>query len=106
MSFIHLEKSVVTLHFKEMLEDGHFGGPLTLVGLGALLVGPKLLSSLSTTTPPATQTQGKAASSYRPGMSLSEWVAQAKQQQEAGNQSNHQALSWASHSQSSDRRVA
>ena len=44
MSFIHLDKSIITFHFKEILEDGHLGGPLTLVGLGALLLGPKLLS--------------------------------------------------------------
>lgn len=106
MSFIHLEKSVVTLHFKEMLEDGHFGGPLTLVGLGALLVGPKLLSNLTVTATSATPTKGKATSTYRPGMSLSEWVAQAKQQQEAGNRANHQTISMADHSTASNRRVA
>ncbi len=71
MSFIHLDKSIVTFHFKEILEDGHLGGPLTLVSLGALLLGPKLLS----------QPQSRSSSPYRPGVSLSEWVKQQQASQ-------------------------
>lgn len=105
MTLIHIHKSVVTFHFKEILEDGHLGGPLTLVGLGALLVGPKLLSSL-TSTASANPTQTKATSSYRPGISLSEWVANAKQQQEQGNQSIERPPSLADRTQQNNRRVA
>ena len=101
MTFIHLNKSIVTFHFKEILEDGHLGGPLTLVGLGALLVGPKLLSNLS--TPTTTPSKGN---SYRPGMSLSEWVAHAKQKQEQGSQSTMQPTSLTDRTQQQDRRVA
>ena len=103
MTLIHIHKSVVTFHFKEILEDGHLGGPLTLVGLGALLVGPKLLSSL-TSTASANPTQTKATSSYRPGISLSEWVANAKQEQ--ANQSVEQPTSLADRTQQNNRRVA
>ncbi|MBE7383342.1 MAG: hypothetical protein F6J95_018235 [Leptolyngbya sp. SIO1E4] len=83
MSLIHLDKSVITFHFKEILEDGHLGGPLTLVGLGALILGPKLLSSLTESVGPATNASVKSGSPYRPQMSLSDWVANAMQQQKA-----------------------
>ena len=81
MSFIHLDKSIITFHFKEILEDGHWGGPLTLFGLGALVIGPKLLASSSTTRRPTAQKQRVSSSPYQPHMSLSAWVAtQAAQQ--------------------------
>lgn len=81
MSLIHFDKSVLTFHFKEILEDGHMGGPLTLIGLSALIVGPKLLSNLAKTSSPKTKMGVKPDSPYRPYMSLSEWVASAKKQQ-------------------------
>jgi hypothetical protein len=93
MSFIHLDKSVITFHVKEILEDGHLGGPLTLVGLGALLLGPKLLI----------KAQRQSTSPYRPGVSLSEWV---KQQQTSGQAEERPALSLASNPQDSDRLAA
>lgn len=83
MSLIHLDKSVITFHFKEILEDGHLGGPLTLVSLGALLLGPKLLS----------KAHSRSASPYRPGMSLSEWVQQ--KQMSAGHTDARPTLSVA-----------
>ncbi|MEO1146809.1 MAG: hypothetical protein AAFY26_14580 [Cyanobacteria bacterium J06638_22] len=105
MTFIHLNKSIVTFHFKEILEDGHLGGPLTLVGLGALLVGPKLLSNLTSTTT-TTPSKGKTTFPYRPGMSLSEWVAHAKQRQEQASQSTMQPTSLTDRTQQQSRRVA
>lgn len=81
MSLIHFDKSVLTFHFKEILEDGHMGGPLTIIGLSALIVGPKLLSNLATTSRPMTKAQVRPRSSYRPYMSLAEWVAEARKQQ-------------------------
>jgi hypothetical protein len=65
MSFIHLDKSIVTFHFKEILEDGHLGSPLTLIGLGALLLSTKLSASAS-----------RSSSPYPSGISLSQWVRQ------------------------------
>jgi hypothetical protein len=93
MSFIHLDKSVITFHFKEILEDGHLGGPLTLMSLGALLLGPKLLSQ-----PPS-----KSKSPYRPGVSLSEWV---KQQQASKQVEGRPSLSLASNYDDSDQLAA
>ena len=81
MSFIHLDKSIITFHFKEILEDGHLGGPLTLFGLGALVIGPKLLAGGSTVRRSTVQKRRVSNSPYRPHMSLSTWVAtQAAQQ--------------------------
>lgn len=94
MSFIHLDKSIVTFHFREILEDGHLGGPLTLVGLGALLLGPKLLA----------KSPDKSASPYRPGISLTEWVKQ--QQASATHAHDNPPLSMADHRQENDRLAA
>ena len=82
MSLIHLDKSLITFHFKEILEDGYIRSPFALIGLSALIFGPKLLSNLAKASSPAAKTRGKSSSPYRPHMSLSEWVANAKQQQE------------------------
>jgi hypothetical protein len=81
MSLIHLEKSVLTLHFKEILEDGHVGSPLALVGLSALIVAPKLLSNLTKPPRRAQRAPFQSGSPYRPYMGLSAWVAAAQKQQ-------------------------
>jgi hypothetical protein len=39
MSVIHWDKSVLTLHLREVLEDHQRGNSQALVGLGAVLVG-------------------------------------------------------------------
>ena len=82
MSLIHLDKSLITFHFKEILEDGHIRSPYALIGLGALIFGSKLLSNLAKASSPAAKTRVKSSSPYRPHMSLSEWVANAKKQQQ------------------------
>lgn len=79
MSLIHLDKSVLTFHFKEILEDGHLGGPLTIVGLSALVLGPKLLSKLI--VQPVRLTKPQVSSAYHPPMSLAEWVTHAKRRE-------------------------
>jgi hypothetical protein len=101
MSLIHLDKSVLTFHFKEILEDGHFGGPLTLVSLGALLVGPKLLSNL-VSAPATTQPLVPSSSPYRPGMGLSAWVAQ----QQAITENPSPSLEMANNVEAPDRLAA
>lgn len=96
MSLIHLDKSVLTFHFKEILEDGHLGGPLTLVSLSALIFGPKLLSSLaSRPSSSTTLVPVKTTSPYRPHISLADWVAHAKKQQELSttNTEHHSSAS-------------
>ncbi len=76
MSLIHLEKSVLTFHFKEILESGDNSHPLTWLGLGVLLFGSPLLPLLSQSrssqpTPSEGRVQGE--------IPLSEWIAQAQQ---------------------------
>lgn len=93
MSFVHLDKSVVTFHFKEILEDGHLGTPLTLVGLGALLLGPALMARKPST------------SAYRPGISLTAWVEQ-QQAAIAQQPATPPALSFTKPNRRSDRWAA
>ncbi|MEM1240897.1 MAG: hypothetical protein AAGI45_13735, partial [Cyanobacteria bacterium P01_H01_bin.26] len=72
MSLIHLEKSVLNFHFRELLEDGHGGNHLALVGLGAVLLGPKLLPTIAKVSKPVAKKLLKSSYSYRPQMTLSE----------------------------------
>lgn len=75
MSLIHLEKSVLTFHLKEILEDGHGNHPLTWIGLSILIFGPKLLSLT-----PAPPQQGQKHVGFTP-ISLSQWVAAARKRE-------------------------
>lgn len=79
MSLIHLEKSVLTFHLKEILEDGHGNHPLTWLSLGILIFGPKLLPS-GAKSQPATQVP-KIQRSGHTQISLSQWIAEAKQRE-------------------------
>jgi hypothetical protein len=92
MSFVHLDKSIVTFHFKEILEDSPLGAPLALVGLGALLLSPVLTRKVQT-----------AALPHRPGISLTAWV---QQQQAATAPHSRTPLSLTSPDRSSDRWAA
>ena len=40
MSLVHLRKSVLTLHLREMVEDGQTNNQLAILGLGAFLLSP------------------------------------------------------------------
>ncbi len=40
MSLVHLKKSVLTLHLREMVEDGQTNNQLAILGLGVFLLGP------------------------------------------------------------------
>ncbi|MFP4221031.1 MAG: hypothetical protein ACLFM4_05865 [Phormidium sp.] len=76
MSLIHLEKSVLTFHFKEILESGDNSHPLTWLGLGVLLFGSPLLPRLSQSrSSQPTQSGGRVQGE----IPLSEWIAQAQQ---------------------------
>jgi hypothetical protein len=81
MSLIHLEKSVLTFHLKEILEDGHGNHPLAWVGLGILILGPKVFPAVAKVTQPATQNLFRSRRSRSPlgytPMSLSQWIAEA-----------------------------
>ena len=67
---------------------------MTLVSLGALLLGPKLLAKSSS----------QAASPYRPGIGLSAWVKQ--QQAVATPRSERPKLAVADRASDSDRIAA
>ncbi|NJL01120.1 MAG: hypothetical protein HC910_11365 [Spirulinaceae cyanobacterium SM2_1_0] len=83
MSFIHLDKSIVSLHFKEILEDGSPMGTVALFSLGALLLAPKLAATLSVAPKSVAAVSAQPRSPYRPQMSLSAWVARQQQQRAA-----------------------
>ncbi|MGD1855214.1 MAG: hypothetical protein ACFB2W_13305 [Leptolyngbyaceae cyanobacterium] len=78
MSLVHLEKSVLRFHFRELLEDGHNGNYLALVGLGAVILGPKLLPTIAKVSRPVAKTLLKSSYSHRPQLTLHEWVNQSR----------------------------
>lgn len=47
MSLVHLKKSVMTLHLREIVEDGTSSNKTALMGLGALLLGPLVLPAVA-----------------------------------------------------------
>ena len=92
MSLIHLEKSVFTFHFRELLEDGHAGNQLALFGLGVVLMGPKLLPTIAKASRPVAKQLVKTKYSYRPQITLSEWVNQSRQVQSVASESPSQGI--------------
>lgn len=83
MSLIHLEKSVLNLHFKEILEDGRGNHPLAWLGLGVLVLGPKLLPAITKVSQPVTKNPAKQGlpMSGKTEISLSQWVAEARKRE-------------------------
>lgn len=81
MSLIHLEKSVLTFHLKEIIEDGHGNHPLTWLSLGLVIFAPKLLPAATKISQPATKTLPKPQriASRNTPISLSQWIAEAEQ---------------------------
>ncbi|MBE9143032.1 hypothetical protein [Planktothrix mougeotii] len=83
MSLIHLEKSILSFHLKEILEDGQVNHPLTWLGLGVLIFGPKLLPTFvkgSQPVNPKLVNQTKSTSGYTQ-ISLSQWIAVARKRE-------------------------
>ena len=79
MSLLHLEKSVLRFHFRELLEDGYGSNHLALLGLGVVLLGPKLLPTIAKVSKPVAKKLIKSGYSYRPQITLNEWVTQSRQ---------------------------
>ncbi|MEM1427127.1 MAG: hypothetical protein AAGF75_11315, partial [Cyanobacteria bacterium P01_H01_bin.130] len=69
-----------TFHVRELMEDGHTGNQLSILGLGVLLFGTRLLPAIAQASRSVTKPLVKKHYSYRPNMTLSEWVNQAQQQ--------------------------
>lgn len=47
MSLIHWDKSVLSFHLKEIIEDGHGNNPVALAGLGAIAVSSLLVPAVT-----------------------------------------------------------
>jgi hypothetical protein len=47
MSLMHWDKSVLSFHLKEIIEDGHGGHPIALVGLSAIAVSSLLVPAVT-----------------------------------------------------------
>ncbi|NEN92528.1 MAG: DUF5132 domain-containing protein [Okeania sp. SIO3H1] len=47
MSLVHLKKSVVTLHLREMIEDGQTNNHLAILGLSAFLLTPYIAPTIT-----------------------------------------------------------
>lgn len=47
MSLIHWDRSVLSFHLKEIIEDGHRNHPVALVGLGAIAVSSLLVPAVT-----------------------------------------------------------
>ncbi len=47
MSLIHWDKSVLSFHLKELIEDGHGNHPIALAGLGAIAVSSLLVPAVT-----------------------------------------------------------
>ena len=47
MSLIHWDKSVLSFHLKEIIEDGHGGHPVALAGLGVIAVSSLLIPAVT-----------------------------------------------------------
>ena len=47
MSLIHWDKSVLSFHLKEIIEDGHGGHPVALAGLSAIAVSSLIVPAVT-----------------------------------------------------------
>jgi hypothetical protein len=47
MSLIHWDKSVLSFHLKEIIEDGHGNNPIALAGLSAIAVSSLLVPAVT-----------------------------------------------------------
>ncbi|MDB9313711.1 hypothetical protein PN462_11425 [Spirulina sp. CS-785/01] len=79
---------MLTFHFKEILEDGNGNHPLAWLGLGVLVLSPKLFPTLTQPSPPETPSNSVKngvnrglPTSGRKEIPLSQWVAELKKQE-------------------------
>ena len=64
MSLIHWDKSVLSLHLKEIVEDGHGGNPLAVAGLSAIAVTSLLVPAVTQLGRPILKTAIKNSLSF------------------------------------------
>ncbi|MGK7917849.1 MAG: hypothetical protein AB4038_20290 [Prochloraceae cyanobacterium] len=71
MSLIHWDKSVLSFHLKEIIEDGHGNNPVALAGLGAIAVSSLLVPAVTKLGRPFVKAAiKKSLSVYRESKSL------------------------------------
>ena len=66
MSLIHWDKSVLSFHLKEIIEDGHGGHPVALAGLSAIAVSSLLILAITKLGRPALKAAVKNSLSLYP----------------------------------------
>ena len=66
MSLIHWDKSVLSLHLKEIIEDGHGNSPVALAGLSAIAVSSLLVPAVTKLGRPFLKTAIKNSLSLNP----------------------------------------
>ncbi len=66
MSLIHWDKSVLSFHLKEIIEDGHGGHPVALAGLSAIAVSYLLIPAITKLGRPALKAAIKNSLSLYP----------------------------------------
>jgi hypothetical protein len=71
MSLIHWDKSVLSFHLKEIIEDGHGSHPLALAGLGAIALTSLVLPAVTKLGKPVLKTAIKSSLSLEPGSTTS-----------------------------------
>lgn len=80
MSLVHWNKSVLSFHLKEIIEDHNRGNSTALVGLGAILLGTTVLPAAAKLGRPILKSVIKSGLSlYEESKSEIKTVAQPKQ---------------------------
>jgi hypothetical protein len=64
MSILHLNKSVLTLHLREIVEDGNSSNKLALLGLSAIVFAPAIRPSVAKIARPLVKAVVKSGFSF------------------------------------------
>ncbi|MGD1806469.1 DUF5132 domain-containing protein [Dapis sp. BLCC M126] len=64
MSLVHLKRSVVTLHLREMIEDGQTNNHLAILGLGAFWLTPYIAPTITKFARPLVKSVIKSGLSF------------------------------------------
>jgi hypothetical protein len=78
MSLIHWDKSVLSFHLKEMLEDHNSNEPIALIGLGAIAVGTLALPAIAKLGKPVAKAVIKRSLAVSPAPTASYRPVEAK----------------------------
>ncbi|MEM7592171.1 MAG: hypothetical protein AAF383_11740 [Cyanobacteria bacterium P01_A01_bin.83] len=70
MSLIHWDKSVLSFHLKEIIEDGHGSNPLALAGLSAIAVASLVVPAVNKLGKPVVKAAIRGSLSKEPDQPL------------------------------------